>query len=142
MDLDERIKIGEKILMDFLEIIFEHVSEIDEDFSLKEHFLIELVGQKGAVKMSELASFFFISLPTMTSMVQRLVERGYLKRCRSEEDRRIVLISLSTKGEGYYQNHRQEYMGIFKESLLNLSEKEIKTASKFLTKVKRAILNK
>lgn len=141
MDLDQRFKTGEKILMDFLEIIFEHVSEIDEDFSLKEHFLIELVGQKGEVKMSELASFFFTSLPTMTSMVHRLVERGYLKRCRSEEDRRVVLISLSIKGEEYYQNHRQEYIGKFKEFLLDLTEKEIKITSKLLAKVRRVILN-
>jgi len=142
MDLDNKINLGEIILMDFVEVIFEHVSELEQDFSLKEHILIELIGQRNSATMSELASFFSTPATTMTSIVNRLIERGYLKRYRSEEDRRVVLISLSAKGEEYYQNHRQEYVGIFKESLVGVSEEELKITAKLLSKVKKAVFNK
>ncbi|PRX27145.1 MarR family transcriptional regulator [Orenia metallireducens] len=142
MNLDERINIAERILTDFVEIIFEHVSEVDKDFSIEEHFLIELIGQRESATMSELASFFSTPPTTMTSIVNRLIEKGYLSRCRSEKDRRVVLISLSAKGEEYYRNHKQEYKGIFKKYLFNLSEEELKKTSQLLAKVKKALLNK
>jgi len=142
MNLDEKINTAEKILMDFLEIIFEHVSELEQDFSLKEHTLIELIGQRESATMSELAAFFSTPPTTMTSIVNRLIERGYLKRYRSKEDRRVVLISLSAKGKEYYQNHRQEYVEVFKKSLLDFSEEEMKVTANLLVKVKKIILNK
>jgi DNA-binding MarR family transcriptional regulator len=140
MDIQTKTDLGEKILTDFAEILFEHVAEIDEDFDLREHVLLEIVGQRGAVKMSELSSFFFTPLPTMTSIVQRLIEQGYLKRKRSDEDRRIVLISLSSKGVDYYKNHRQEYTSLFQQTVDNISVEELENISKLITKIKKAII--
>lgn len=40
-----------------------------------------------------------VSDPTVTGIVDRLVRLGYVKRQRGIEDRRIVLVSLTRKGE-------------------------------------------
>lgn len=48
--------------------------------------------------LSELAEHQDVSLPTMSSTVQTLVERGWLAREESLQDRRVTHLSLTPKG--------------------------------------------
>ncbi len=48
--------------------------------------------------LSELAEHQDVSLPTMSSTVQTLVERGWLAREESAQDRRVTRLSLTVKG--------------------------------------------
>ncbi len=49
--------------------------------------------------MTELSRLHGVSFSTMTSMVDRLLQNGLLERQRDDDDRRIVLVSLSVKGK-------------------------------------------
>lgn len=49
--------------------------------------------------ISELARAHHVSTPTMSSVVDKLVKKGFMKRERSEEDRRIVHASITSEGE-------------------------------------------
>ena len=51
------------------------------------------------VLMGDIAGHFKISLPTATVLSDKLVNSGLVKRERSENDRRIVNVSLTQKGE-------------------------------------------
>ena len=51
------------------------------------------------VLMGDIAWHFKISLPTATVLSDKLVNSGLVKRERSENDRRIVNVSLTQKGE-------------------------------------------
>ena len=58
--------------------------------------------------LSELAEVQAVSLPTMSRTVNTLVERGWLTRARSEEDRRTVHIGLTPTGQRVLdETHRQ-----------------------------------
>lgn len=48
--------------------------------------------------LTELAEYQGVSLPTMSSTVSRLQERGWVKRTRSSRDRRVVMIELTPDG--------------------------------------------
>ncbi len=58
--------------------------------------------------LHELAERASVSPPTMSSTVNTLEERGWVKRDRSQEDRRIVWVSITSEGSQVLadiQNH-------------------------------------
>jgi len=48
--------------------------------------------------MSDIAAGLEVTLPTVTSLVERLVEKNYVLRETLPEDRRVVLCTLSEAG--------------------------------------------
>jgi DNA-binding MarR family transcriptional regulator len=83
-----------------------------QDITLKmlsapESIVVDTIGTRGPFSMSGLAKACG-SLPnTMTGIVDRLVRRGVLQRLLSEEDRRLVLVSLTDLGRQMQANHQQ-----------------------------------
>lgn len=59
--------------------------------------LILYVG--GSRRMSDIAADLDITLPTATSLIDRLVEKHYVARETYSDDRRVVLCQLSPSGE-------------------------------------------
>jgi len=51
-----------------------------------------------AVNLSELAEFQGVSLPTMSNTVTSLEQQGWVRRHRSEIDRRVVMVELTPDG--------------------------------------------
>jgi DNA-binding MarR family transcriptional regulator len=48
--------------------------------------------------LTDLASIQGVSLPTMSSSISAMVERGWVKRCAPEDDRRVVMIEVTATG--------------------------------------------
>jgi DNA-binding MarR family transcriptional regulator len=48
--------------------------------------------------LTDLASLQGVSLPTMSSSISAMVERGWVKRTAPEEDRRVVIIEVTATG--------------------------------------------
>jgi len=48
--------------------------------------------------LTDLASLQGVSLPTMSSSISAMVERGWVKRNAPEEDRRVVMIEVTATG--------------------------------------------
>ncbi len=69
------------------------------DISPQESRSLIWLGRNHSCVMSEFARGLAVPLSTATHMVDRLVEKGLLVRKRSQQDRRIVMISLSKLGK-------------------------------------------
>jgi len=75
-----------------------------QELSSSELFACRILGRKGKCTMTELANECGLVLSSMTGVVDRLVDRGYAKRTRNdEEDRRKVFVELDRSGEKIYQ---------------------------------------
>src|SRR3954452_13205592 len=61
------------------------------------HVLYVLVS-RGAMPMSRLAEQLDVSLPNVTGIVERMVERGFVERTRPEDDRRVVEVGITAAG--------------------------------------------
>jgi DNA-binding MarR family transcriptional regulator len=48
--------------------------------------------------LTDLASMQGVSLPTISSSISAMVERGWAKRCPPEDDRRVVMIEVTAAG--------------------------------------------
>ncbi|MTI58696.1 MAG: MarR family transcriptional regulator [Firmicutes bacterium] len=106
MSIRERAKKLDEILFDFFKCQWKqhHLFSEVSNLNIKELFTIQILGLKNdSATMSELADVFSIPATTMTSIVDRLVNKEYLKRFRSKKDRRIVKVSLSPKGREIYE---------------------------------------
>ncbi len=63
------------------------------------HFgLLSVLSQRPR-SLTELASLQGVSLPTMSSSISAMVERGWVRRAAPDEDRRIVMVDVTPSGK-------------------------------------------
>ena len=111
-------------------------NKITEGLTITEVHTIVAVGLHGSNPMSVIASRLDVALATLTTAVSKLVAKGFIKRERSAEDRRIVLIGLTKEGRKVYRAHEVFHRNMITEALAELSEEEEQVLSKALAKVK------
>ena len=70
------------------------ITEEFKDLTNNDMHVIEAVGKGEGSNMSSIAKKLNITVGTLTASIGRLVEKNYVQRCRSEKDRRVVLVKL------------------------------------------------
>ncbi len=98
-----------------------------------------LLHRKKQANMSEIADYIHVPLNTATGIIGRMEKSGLIKRLRSEEDKRIVLISLSDKGALQFKHLMDELMGYGLKVIGSLSREEIDLLEKIMEKVKNVL---
>ena len=92
---------------------------------------------EGARNMTSVAKTLGVTTGTLTIAVNSLVKKGYVERVRSEEDRRVVLISLSEKGRKAYLHHQRFHEQMIEAIVEELSAEEQVVLEKALVKLDR-----
>jgi len=122
-------------LNELLVKLFNDILQIEEDslrtgeyndLSITEIHVIEAIGIGKARNMSSVAWDLDITIGTLTIAINNLVRKGYVNRVRSEEDRRIVLISLAEKGEKAFKHHEEFHEEMINTTISRLSDEEMK----------------
>ncbi|MDO4339095.1 MAG: MarR family transcriptional regulator [Eubacteriales bacterium] len=131
---------------DVLVNLFNDILDIEEkalitseynDISVKDMHIIEAIGMNESKSMSVVAKAISVTVGTLTIAVNNLVKKGYVRRVRSEEDRRVVLISLSEKGEKAYLHHKTFHDKMVLAVLKDLSYEETEVLTKALAKLQK-----
>lgn len=122
---------AEKVLNDLLVKLFNDILKIEEkslregdfsDLSVTEMHIIEAIGRNVEKTMSEVAGVLNVTVGTLTTAINRLIRKGYVERKRIEEDRRVVLIKLTEKGDLAFINHEKFHNDMIQGILEDLSE--------------------
>ena len=106
------------------------------DLSVTENHIIEAIGKDREMTMTEVAKGLDITVGTLTTAINRLIKKEYVERRRIEEDRRVVLIKLTNKGEKAFDSHAQFHDDKIKSIIKELPETEetvLKTSLKRMT---------
>jgi DNA-binding MarR family transcriptional regulator len=74
--------------------------------------------------LGELADMLSVSSPTMSKTVSALEARGWVERRGSEEDRRVVLVCLTAKGESILTEARAYMISRLAEVLGSLTDEQ------------------
>ncbi|MBD5487429.1 MAG: MarR family transcriptional regulator [Lachnospiraceae bacterium] len=131
-------------LNDVLVRLFRNVNVIEEramrteeykDVTTNDMHVIEAIGMEGARNMTSVARSLEVTTGTLTIAINSLVKKGYVDRVRSEEDRRVVLISLSEKGRRAYLHHRRFHEQMIESVVEELTEEEQRILAKALAKL-------
>lgn len=56
--------------------------------------------EKDGLTMGELGKRLYLDNGTLTPLLKKMEEKGYVRRCRSEKDERVVQIFLTDEGRG------------------------------------------
>ena len=116
--------------------LFHDIMDIEEKAIITEEFqditnndmhVIEAIGIGQPRNMSAVAKTLSVTVGTLTIAVNNLVKKGYVERRRSEFDRRVVLISLSQKGEKAYAHHRRFHEEMVQAILEGMDEDQAET---------------
>ncbi len=119
------------VFHDILVNLFQEIMDIEEkalitaefkNISVNDMHIIEAIGTGEPKNMSTVAKLMSVTVGTLTIAINNLVKKGYVSRVRSEEDRRVVLISLTEKGKRAYQHHRDFHDGMVKALVEGLDE--------------------
>ena len=98
----------------------------------KELMVIAFVGKNKNVKMSDIAETIVAPMSTLTSIVDKLVEKKLINRDHSGEDRRVINVSLSATGKTAHNILVETKNEIAIAVLSQLNEKEQVLISKYL----------
>jgi len=82
--------------------------------------------------MSELSGNLGVTLPTTTSMINRLIQFGFIERKRDGDDRRVVKVKLTARGRAILKKLMQERRNALEKLLQTLNNEEMK---KFLESI-------
>ena len=125
-----------QLFNDILHIEENSLKNIDLiDLSMTEIHTIEAIGIKDAKTMGEIAHDLRITVGTLSAAITKLIKKGYVERKRTEEDRRVVLVSLTSKGENVYREHQVFHEEMICAMLSNFSDEEEQVLSKSLEKL-------
>lgn len=97
------------------------------------------VGEHRRLMMSRLAQACGLPFSTMTGLVGRLESKGYLRRIRTETDRRVVYVEMTPQGARAYQARLEADMRIVIALLDALTAREQDAVVRALGKVTDAL---
>ncbi len=89
--------------------LFEKLGEREASLTTVETFCMEIIHALGKPTVNEFAQFTNMSSPNATYKVNSLVQKGYLDKIQSTEDRREYHIAPTQKYFDYY-NVSQQYV--------------------------------
>ena len=87
--------------------------------------------------VSEIAEFLKVAKPTVTVAVSKLEKKGYLQRSGSEEDGRVVRVTLTREGRKVYLYHEQYHMTMVRELEQAFDEEEKEILMRAIDKLNR-----
>lgn len=126
---------------DILVHLFNEIWELEEKAIISEEFkditnndmhIIEAIGLGTGDTMSSIAKKLNITAGTLTTSMNRLVRQDYVVRQRSTEDRRVVMITLTEKGERAYRHHAKFHEQMTDAVIQSLEPEELPVLLKTL----------
>lgn len=105
------------------------------DVSLKEMHTIDIIGKNKDVTPTDIAKELLLTLGTVTTSLNKLEAKGYITRTRSLTDRRVVYITLTSKGRLLYRLHRQFHKNMVLKIMGDMSENEAQALQNGLAKL-------
>lgn len=106
---NESVKVA-KLFQEVMLLFRQGMSKVFEDSGITapQGMVIRILSKERTLKITELSSKLSLPNSTISGIVDRLEKLGMVERIRSEEDRRVVHVSISPKFKDMHKNfHKQ-----------------------------------
>lgn len=100
---------------------------IPEQLTPEQFQILCVIDRRGSCTSTDLADIFKVVKSSITAIVTRLVDRGFIARTRDDEDRRLVVLSLTDLGRSIYEQADQTVQDIVSSYLVHFDETEVET---------------
>ncbi len=137
MEMEEAYTTINNVLVNLINEIWELeekaiITDEFRDLSNNDMHVIEAVGTGDGRNMSSIARKLNITVGSLTTAMNSLVNKKYVERQRSEEDRRVVFVRLTPKGVRAYKHHEDYHRQMTQAVVDKLDEREMPVLLKTL----------
>ena len=105
------------------------------ELTLTQLIALQYIAHTPNITLKDLADKLVIAQSSASELVDRLVKLKYVDRKISQEDRRKIVLSLTSKGQKFIEKHIEENKNLFKNLISKLSLEEqrdyLKAVQKF-----------
>ena len=92
------------------------------ELNVRQRLVIQALGLEGGRPIAAIGQQLGLTPSTMTGLVDRLEEQGFLRRERHPSDRRATVLRLTRKGESAYRREVDFYRALVDETLSALGD--------------------
>jgi DNA-binding MarR family transcriptional regulator len=92
------------------------------ELNVRQRLVIQSLGIAGGRPIAAIGQQLGLTPSTMTGLVDRLEEQGYLRREAHPSDRRATVLRLTRKGETAFQRELEFYRALVDQTLSALGE--------------------
>ena len=103
--------------------------------STVEYRILKNLTERGSLPMIELANINMVTQGWITGVVDKLEELGYVRRERSDTDRRVINITVSNRGKIFFKKIETLHLKFIDDSLRNFTDEEKYNILNFLKKI-------
>jgi MarR family transcriptional regulator, organic hydroperoxide resistance regulator len=108
--------------------LFNEIGEaIPNHLTIDQYQIMCVLQQRGQCTSTDLAAVFKVVKSSITAIINRLVDHGYVERTPAEEDRRVIELSLTEEGQKVYEQVDKQVQDIVSSYLIHFNETEVET---------------
>ncbi|MBD2329258.1 MarR family transcriptional regulator [Alkalinema sp. FACHB-956] len=104
-----------------------------EELSVPQFRTLAFLDRNPGASLSELAEHLGVTRATASANTERLVQRQFIDRCDHPEERRRVVLKLTTAGREHLQANREQTRKYIANLLSSLTEEQILAIDEGLT---------
>lgn len=137
---------GDYVLTDIITILTAEIAKIEQktiteskfsELTGKQMYYLEVISNLNNPNLSELATELNLSKPSITAIVDKLEEWGFIRKVHSDEDRRVSHIHMAERGKEIEKLHKKIHGRISNMFTSKLNEDELQSLIKLLSKIVR-----
>ena len=125
---------AKRSINELLVSLFNHVMDMEAKAVITEEYrditnndmhIIEAIGVGEPRNMSVIAHSLSVTVSTLTTNMNGLERKGYIRRERSTKDKRVVYVLLTDKGKKAFHHHRDFHRRMIRAIVKDLGEEEM-----------------
>jgi DNA-binding MarR family transcriptional regulator len=134
-ELDNQIAFKLYINSKKMNNVYMNIGLKDLGLTYTQYLTMTVLWQEKKLTVKELGTFLTLDSGTMTPLLKKLEKHGYINRKRSLEDERVVIITLTKKGDSLQENINNLKFEEFNKNLKKLTKVDIKKLNDLLDKL-------
>ncbi|RSD25087.1 MarR family winged helix-turn-helix transcriptional regulator [Mesobacillus subterraneus] len=99
--------------------------QIGSDLTNDQHYTLRYINKVGTCTSTELAEVFDVKKSAITAIITRMWEKGLIQRTRDENDRRVVYLNLTEKGEELFLKTEERIHALVESFITQFDQTEI-----------------
>lgn len=110
-----------------------------EGITFPQYSVILALGRHGPMQMNRLGEFMLVAPANVTGLIDRMERKGYVRRRRDPEDRRLYVVELTDLGAKIFRSISSRFRQYARGLSSSLTDEELKSALEALRKVRDAV---
>ncbi|QIZ06118.1 MarR family transcriptional regulator [Priestia megaterium] len=129
------------ILMQASKAIHDRIKEemTKNKLGITEFSVLEVLYQKGKQTIQQIGNCILVSSGSMTYVIDKLEQRGLLRRNACPDDRRVIHVTLTDDGNEWMNDIMPKYHKFVNQMFDSLDSDEAETLVRLLKKVKNKV---